>query len=133
MATSILSKEDHILQGSELIVQYYSARDEPEDVVSTELETGPTDTLEVRNLPHSVSTDALQLYFENPKSGGCVDGVKEITIMESGVACIQLTDATGEYNYDITLIFLVQPKACLGKIPTCMHEGKAICLVYYCK
>ena len=96
VATSILSKEGHILQGSELVVQYYSARDEPEDAVSTEPETGPTDTLEVRNLPHSVSTDALLLYFESPKSGGCADGVKEITFIEPGVACVQLTDATGE-------------------------------------
>ena len=59
------------------------------------------DTLEVRNLPHNVSSDALQLYFESPKSGGCADGVKEITFVESGVVCVQLTDARGECIHDV--------------------------------
>ena len=93
VAKSILSKQDHVLQGSELLVQYYS--DESEDVGTVTVPE--TDTLEVRNLPHNISTDALQLYFESPKSGGCDDGVKEIRLEESGVAHVQLTDATGEY------------------------------------
>ena len=98
VARNILSKGAQVLQGSELKVQYYS--DESEDVVGT-VTVPEMDTLEVRNLPRNVSTDALQLYFESPKSGGCADGVKEITFVESGVACVQLTDARGECIHDV--------------------------------
>ena len=104
MAKSILSKPSHMLQGSELTVQYYSARDKSEDAVSAVPETGSLDTLEVRNLPHNVSTDALQLYFESPKSGGCADGVKDIALVESGVARVQLTDAMGECILRLVMI-----------------------------
>ena len=94
VAKNVLSTQVHILQGSELKVQYYS--DEPEDVVGTVPET---DTLEVRNLPRDVSADELQLYFESPKSGGCADSVKDVTLLKSGVAHVQLLDAAGEYMY----------------------------------
>jgi hypothetical protein len=97
VAASVLAKQDHVLEGSELKIQCYSA--ESEDVVPTVPETGSIDTLEVRNLPHNVSTDTLQLYFESRKSGGCEDGVKQITFVESGVARVQLTDTKGEYTY----------------------------------
>lgn len=103
MAASILAKQDHLLEGSELVVQYYNA--ESEDIVPTIPEAGSIiDTLEVKNLPHNISIDALQLYFENRKSGGCEDGVKEITFVESGVAHVQLTDAKGERMLAINCI-----------------------------
>ena len=109
VAASILAKQDHLLKGLELIVQCYSS--ESEDVVPTIPETESViDTLEITNLPHNVSTDALQLYFESRKSGGCEDGVKEITFVESGVARIQFTDAKGErmleINYNCVMLLL---------------------------
>ena len=109
VAASILAKQDHVLEGSQLIVQCCSA--ESEDVVPTIPETESIiDTLEVTNLPHNVSIDGLQLYFENRKSGGCEDGVKAVTFVESGVARVQLTDAKGErmlaINYNCVMLLL---------------------------
>ena len=74
-------------------VKYAKLSDE-QDVMQ---EGGECDTiLEVSNIPANVEGDYLQMYFENPKSGGCADCVKDITIVEPGIAHIQLTDAAGK-------------------------------------
>ena len=62
-------------------------------------ETGTT--LEVSNIPVDMKEDYLQMYFENPKSGGCADCVKDITIIKPGIAHIQLTDAASKPKFKL--------------------------------
>ena len=50
------------------------------------------DTLEISNLPQECDEETMQLYFENPKSGGCPGGVKNIEIIGGGVARVQFVD-----------------------------------------
>ena len=47
------------------------------------------DTLEISNLPQGCDEETIELYFENPKSGGCSGGVKSIQIIGDGVARVQ--------------------------------------------
>ena len=53
------------------------------------------DILEVSGLPDGISEGLIELYFENSKSGGCADAVKDITFVRPGVARVQFTSDTG--------------------------------------
>ena len=49
------------------------------------------DTLEVSGLPEGISEDLIELYFENPKSGGCEGAIKSISFLGPTTACVQFT------------------------------------------
>ena len=69
------------------------------DKLQDEREPIACDTLEVSNVPPNVTNDYLQLYFESAsKSGGCVDCVKNITMVKPGVFHVQFTDATSKLS-----------------------------------
>ena len=53
------------------------------------------DTLEVTGLPDGVSEGLIELYFEDSKSGGCADAIKDISFVRPGVARIQFTSDIG--------------------------------------
>ena len=63
------------------------------------------DTLEVRNFPASVSKDLVELYFENPKSGGCDGAVKSVSITGPGVAQVRFSSPTSECS-EVVIITL---------------------------
>lgn len=88
VATNILEKSTHIFAGATLEVRPF----EPpvEDSISN-------DTLEISNLPQECDEDAIQLYFENPKSGGCPGGVKHVQIIGNGVVRVQFIDDRSKY------------------------------------
>ena len=54
------------------------------------------DTLKVSGFPDGVSEEVLVLYFENAKSGGCADAVKEVFFPSPGVAQIQFISDTSK-------------------------------------
>lgn len=83
VAASVIAKQEHKLQGSQLQVKYVDHNQE--EIMTYVLE----DTLEVNNLPSDISEDLLVLYFESPKSGGCANAVKSVTVVRPGVARIQ--------------------------------------------
>ena len=53
-------------------------------------------TLEVSNLPENTSKEYLEYYFESPKSGGCENAVKEITLVQPGVAKVLFSSPKSE-------------------------------------
>ena len=85
-ADNILKKDVHKFQGKVLEVKVYTPS------VETGQEEVPLDTLEVSNLPSSVTVDVLELYFESPKSGGHGGAVKDISFSSPGVARIKFSD-----------------------------------------
>ena len=92
VAAKVVAKDEHKVGGSQVQVKYAKLSDE-QDVQ----EGGECDaTLEVSDIPVNVKEDYLQMYFESPKSGGCADCVKGITMVEPGIAHVQLTDAVGK-------------------------------------
>lgn len=92
VAAAVIEKKEHKLKGSELQIKYVDIQ---EDTVSN---SEPVrDTLQVSNLPADMSEDILEMYFESPKSGGCVDAVKEVLLIRPGVAQIQFSTAAGMY------------------------------------
>ena len=95
-----MAKEVHRLQESILQVSYF---DDQEDKAETDQ---LDDTLEVSNFPTDVSEYVVELYFENPKSGGCDGGVKSVTIIGPGVAQVQFSSATSEYVVVVFITFL---------------------------
>jgi RNA recognition motif-containing protein len=64
--------------------------------METELKELPLDTLEVSNLPSDVTKDVLELYFENPKSGGQDGAVKDVSFVSPGVAHVKFSDPESE-------------------------------------
>ena len=72
-----------------------------DDQDDTQEEGERSTTLEVSNIPVDIKEDFLQMYFENPKSGGCADCVKDITIIKPGIAHVQLTDAASKSSVHI--------------------------------
>ena len=54
------------------------------------------DTIKVTNLPENISKEYLEFYFESPKSGGCVDGVKNVTLIRPGVAKVLFSSPKSE-------------------------------------
>ena len=87
MTSSILEKNVHKLQGTELQVKCW--------LPSVE-ESSMSDTLEVSGLPQSCSEELLELYFENPKHGGCSGGVKAIKNIRPGVAQVTFDNVSSE-------------------------------------
>ena len=77
----------------------YAKLSDKQDVMQEGSECGST--LEVSNIPVNVEGDYLQMYFESPKSGGCADCVKGITIVKPGIAHVQLTDAAGKPSMNL--------------------------------
>ena len=88
-----MAVKEHNLQGSVLQVQYLSDYKKGE-TTSRFLD----DTLEISNLPADISEEYLQLYFENARSGGCADAVKNISL-SAGVARIQFSTAKSEQQF----------------------------------
>ena len=88
VAANILEKSTHTFADATLEVRPF----EPpvEDNTSN-------NTLEISNLPQECDEDAIQLYFENPKSGGCPGGVKNVQIIGNGVVRIQFIDDRSKY------------------------------------
>ena len=91
VAADVLANESHKFGGAELHVQYWVVSQEADSKV-----VAVRDTLEVSNLPSDITKDYLEFYFESPKSGGCADCVKDITMVKPGVAHVQFTDAACE-------------------------------------
>jgi hypothetical protein len=85
-----MAKEMHKLKESILQVCYFE--DNEDKAESDQLR----DTLEVGNFPADVSNDLVELYFENPRSGGCDGAVKSIKIVGPGVAQVQFSTDTSE-------------------------------------
>jgi hypothetical protein len=79
-AADVIAKRVHKLQKVELQVRFLQ-----------ESTCKPADTLKVSDLPEGTSEDILELYFENPKSGGCEGAVKSISFHGPTTACIQFT------------------------------------------
>ena len=75
-----MAKRPQTFKGVELEMKYSKSDQELSSVEISD------DTLEVSNIPENVSKEYLELYFESPKSGGCVDGVKNVTMLRPGVA-----------------------------------------------
>ena len=50
------------------------------------------DALEISHIPAECDEETIELYFENPKSGGCPGGVKSVQIIGGGVARVQFID-----------------------------------------
>ena len=98
VAAKVVAKDEHKVGGSQVQVKYAKLSDE-QDVMQEAGECGST--LEVSNIPANVEGDYLQMYFENPKSGGCADCVKDITIVKPGIAHVQLTDAAGKPSMNL--------------------------------
>ena len=88
VAANILEKSTHTFAGATLEVRPF----EPPVEDSTS-----NDTLKVSNLPQDCDTEAVQLYLENPKSGGCPGGVKNIQIIGNGVVQVQFIDDQSKY------------------------------------
>lgn len=55
-------------------------------------------TIEVSNLPQDCTEDMLELYFDNPRSGGCVGGVKAVQMVGVGLAQIEFINASSELS-----------------------------------
>ena len=90
VAENIMKKSSHILQGYVLEVKLYTPS------METELEELPLDTVEVSNVPKTVTKETLELYFESPKAGGHEEGVKDIRFISPGVAHIKFSDPKSE-------------------------------------
>ena len=63
------------------------------------------DILEVSNLPEQISKEFLELYFESPKSGGCSDGVKNVTLLRPGVAKVLFSSSDSEFFNNLAVFF----------------------------
>ena len=100
VAAGILVKKEHKLKGSIIQVCYF---EDNEDKAETDQ---LRDTLEVSNFPADVSKELVELYFENPRSGGCEGAVKSITIIGPGVAQVQFSTDTGECATAYIALFL---------------------------
>jgi hypothetical protein len=93
-----VAKNEHEVGGSQVQVKFMKLSDEQDE--GDECGT----VLEVSNIPANVKEDYLRMYFENPKSGGCADCVKDITIIEPGIAHVQLTDAASKPSMNLMCI-----------------------------
>ena len=80
-----------MFKGVELSMKYFDCN---QVLSSSEVSE---DILEVRNLPEQISKEFLELYFESPKSGGCSDGVKNVTLLRPGVAKVLFSSSDSEF------------------------------------
>lgn len=80
-------KRQHILLGGALqvtVAQDHSQTHEGDNI------------LIVSGIPQSFSTEIIELYFENHKSGGCFDAVESISMFKPGAARVQFTSDTSK-------------------------------------
>ena len=89
VAADILAKERHKIEGKELHLQYLKEIHAEEEVNIN----STSDILQVSGIPAGVSTEFLEVYFQSERAGGHDECVKNIKIIEPGVANIQFTDA----------------------------------------
>ena len=54
------------------------------------------DTLLISNLPEKANEFLVEMYFENPKSGGCEGAIEKIHFVEPKVAQVKFKDPQGE-------------------------------------
>ena len=66
------------------------------------------DTIEVTDLPNQADEECIELYFDSPRSGGCDDAVKSITMIQPGIAHVQFHDPKG-ICYSMSLILRLIP------------------------
>ena len=64
-----------------------------EELISVEVSD---DTLKVSNLPEDISKEFLEFYFESPRSGGCANAVKNVTLLRPGVAKVLFSSSESE-------------------------------------
>lgn len=112
-----VAKNEHKVGGLQVQVKFMKLSDEQDE--GDECGTA----LEVSNIPANVNEDYLQMYFENPKSGGRADCVKDITIIKPGIAHIQLTDAASKPSMNLMCICKQTKKVNLlaGRPAFCTH------------
>ena len=119
----MLKKKIHKLQGTELQVKVYQVK------LLASPYSRTRDTLEVTGLPDDISKDVLELYFENPKSGGCPDAVKNISFPRHGVAQIQFTSDTSKET-SVFFIIINARRTCARGIT---YGSLSVCLLLiYC-
>ena len=85
-----MAKRPQKFKGLELDMKYSKTDQESSSVELSD------DTLQVSNLPENVSKEYLEFYFESPKSGGCPDGVKNVTLIRPGMAKVLFSSSKGE-------------------------------------
>lgn len=83
-----MAKKRHQLNGAQLEVKFAECSCEQGTANIAD------DTLVIRNLPKNMTKEYLQLYFESHRSGGCANGVKEVTLAEPGVATVCFSSPT---------------------------------------
>ena len=88
-AADVVAKKMHHLNGAELEVKFAECFHKQSTTNIAD------DTLVVRNLPKNMTKEYLQLYFESHRSGGCANGVKEVTMMKPGEAQVCFTNPKG--------------------------------------
>lgn len=66
------------------------------DEASNVAELSSCDTLLISNLPEKANEFLIEMYFENPKSGGCEGAIEKIHFVEPKVAQVQFKDPQGE-------------------------------------
>ena len=96
VAANVMAVKDHTLQRASLKIEYMCHNQEEAGFDYNEIQ----DTLEVSNLPSDVSEDILELYFDNPRSGGCEGAVKAVSLIRQGVAKVQFSSAKSELPYN---------------------------------
>ena len=87
VAAEVMARTPQMFRGVELKMKYSQV------ISSSEISD---DILEVSNLPEQVSKELLEYYFESPKSGGCPNGVKDVTLLRPGVAKVLFSSPDSE-------------------------------------
>ena len=62
-----------------------------------------SNVLLVSNLQENVDEHLIEMYFENPKSGGYDGAVENVDFVEPKVVRITFTNSEGEYNFSNTM------------------------------
>ena len=66
------------------------------DDTSKVAELSLCDTLLISNLPEKANELLIEMYFENPRSGGCEGAIKKLHFVKPKVAQVQFKDPQGE-------------------------------------
>ena len=70
------------------------------------MELSSCDTLLISNLPENADEFLIEMYFENPKSGGCEEAIEKIHFVEPKIAQVQFKDPQGKrYSVSLILVF----------------------------
>ena len=91
--------DEHKIKGSQVEIEFkqLSADDEGPPPLETESdeEGKGTTTIEVANVPSTVTIEALQAFFESPRSGGQEGGVSNIVTVKPGIFHVTFHDPAG--------------------------------------